>query len=162
MFSKEILRERTGLLTGILRILGTYVLITSVENVLIHQGCTGSNLSEEANLDRLSNLDSLTLLNKDLTSVFTSIFPIERWNTVLFWMMSFFERLKGGHEVVATRYTRCDDSLGDTCCHCAFDNGGNGVHGSNDLRLELRWDVELDLLEQVLGGTETTDYKNIL
>ena len=55
-----------------------------------------------------------------------------------------------------------DDSLSDTGRDCTFDDCSYRVHGSDDLRLELGWDVELDLLEKVFRGTETTNDEDVL
>ena len=63
---------------------------------------------------------------------------------------------------MAASHTGGDDSLGDTGCDGPFDNGGDRVHGANDLGLELWGNVELDLLEEVLRSTEAADDKNIL
>jgi hypothetical protein len=80
----------------------------------------------------------------------------------LFWVVTFFEGLKGSHEVMSTCDTVGDDTFGDTCCDGSFDNGGDGVHGTDDFGLKLWWDVEFDLLEEVFGGTKTTDDEYIL
>jgi hypothetical protein len=107
-------------------------------------------LSEEGNLDGLANLYTLALLHKDLASILASIFSVQGWNTVLFWVMTFLEWLEGGHEVMPTSDTVCDNTLCDTSSDGTLDNSSDGIHGSDDLGLELRWHVELDLLEEVL------------
>lgn len=76
--------------------------------------------------------------------------------------MALSERLQGGHEVVAAGDAGCDDALGDAGCDGAFDNGGDGVHRSDDFGLELWRDVEFDLLEEVFGGAEAADYEDVL
>ncbi len=76
--------------------------------------------------------------------------------------MALFERLQGCHQVVTTSYTRCDDALGNTGCDGALDNGSDRVHGTNDFGLELRRDMEFNLLEEVFGGTEAADDKDVL
>lgn len=77
-------------------------------------------------------------------------------------MVAFFEGLKGRHEIVAASYTGGDDALGDTGGDSTFNDGSHGVHRANDLGLELGWNVELDLLEEIFGSTETADNKDIL
>ena len=152
-------RER---LTRILSVLRTNIVITSIKNILIHQRSTRCHLPEKADLDWFSNLDPLSLLHEDLPSVFATIFTIEGGYTVLFWVVAFFERLEGSHKVMPTRNTVCDDTFGDTCCDGSFDDGGDGVHGTDDLGLELGWDVEFDLLEEVFGSTKSTDDEYVL
>jgi hypothetical protein len=149
-------------LTRILGILRADVLVTRVQHVLVHQRGAGSNLSEEGNLDRLANFHTLTLLHENLPSVLASVFAVQAGNTVLLGVMAFLEGLKCCHEVVATGNTGGDDTLSDTSGDSTLDNGGNGVHGSDDLVLKLWRHVELDLLEEVLGRTETTDNEDIL
>jgi hypothetical protein len=63
--------------------------------------------------------------------------------------MTFFERLQGSHEVVTASDAVRDNSLSDTGCDGAFDDGGDGIHGAHDFGLELGWDMEFDLLEEV-------------
>lgn len=58
--------------------------------------------------------------------------------------------------------TVCDNALSNTGCDGSFDNGSDRIHGSDNLGLKLWRDVELDLLEEVLGGTKTTNDKDIL
>ena len=58
--------------------------------------------------------------------------------------------------------TRSDDSFCDTCRNSSLDDSCYGVHGSDNLGLELWRDVEFDLLEEVLGGAEAAHNKNIL
>ncbi len=77
-------------------------------------------------------------------------------------MMAFFEGLKGCHEVVTTGDTGGDDSLGDAGCNGAFDDGGDGVHWPDDFLLELGWDVEFDLLEEVFGSAEAANDEDVL
>lgn len=76
--------------------------------------------------------------------------------------MALFERLQGGHEVVAAGDAGRDDALCDAGCDCAFYDGGDRVHGSDDFGLELRRDVKFDLLEEVFGGAEAADYEDVL
>lgn len=148
-FSDDCFRKIASWLTRILGILGADVLIASVQNVFVHERCTWRHLSEERDLDRLANLDSLALLHEDLAGVFASVFAIERGHSVLFGVVAFFEGLQGCHEVVTTCNTRSDDTLGNTSSDSTLDDGGDGVHGTDDLVLELRRDVQLDLLEEV-------------
>ena len=76
--------------------------------------------------------------------------------------MAFLEGLKSRHEVMPTSDTVCDNTFGDTGGDGTLDNGGDRVHGSDNLGLELRRHVKLDLLEKVFRCTETTDNKDIL
>jgi hypothetical protein len=140
-------RER---LTRILGILGAHIIITSVQDILVHERGTGCDLSEERDLDGLSNLDTLALLHEDLASVLAPILSIERWHTVLLGMVALLERLERGHQVMTAGHTVGDNPLGDTCGDGALDYCGDGIHGTDDLGLELGRDVELDLLEEVL------------
>lgn len=63
---------------------------------------------------------------------------------------------------MATGNARDYDSLGDAGRNRTFDDGGNGVHGSHDLGLELRGNVKFDLLEQVFRSTEATHDEDVL
>lgn len=90
-------------------------------------------MSEERDLDWLANLDSLTLLHENLARVLAAIFAVERRYTVLLGVVALFERLEGGHEVMPTRNTVCDNSFCDTGCDGSLDDGGDGVHGTDDL-----------------------------
>jgi len=135
--------------TGIFGVLWADVVVTSIQDILIHERRTRRDLSEERDLDWLANLDTLTFLHKNLASVLASVLAVQRGDAVLFWVVAFFERLKCGHEVVSTSDTVRDDSLCDTGCDSALDDSGDGVHGSDDLGLELRGHVEFDLLEEV-------------
>jgi len=64
-------------------------------------------------------------------------------------MMAFLEGLESGHKIMSTCYTGCDDTFGDAGSNGTFDNGGDGIHGADDLGLELRWHMEFDLLKEV-------------
>lgn len=134
-------------LTRILGIFRTHVLVTGVKNILVHEGGARCDLTEERNLDRLARLDTLTLLNEDLTSVLATILAVQAGNTVLLGVVAFLEGLESGHKVMSTGDTRCDDTLGDTSSDGTLDNGSDRVHGPDNLGLELGRDVELDLLE---------------
>jgi hypothetical protein len=101
-------------------------------------------------------------LYKYLPSVLAAVLAVERRNTVLLGVMALFERLERGHEVVSTRDAVCNDALRDACCDGALDDCGDRVHGTDDLGLELRGHVELDLLEKVLGCTKSSDNKHVL
>ena len=149
-------------LTRILGILWAYILITGVEHILIHEGGAGCDLPEERDFDGLANLDSLAFLHEDLPRVLAPVLTIERWHTILLRMMALFEWLESCHEVMSSRDTGGDDALRDTGRDGTLDDGGDGVHGSDDLVLELRWYVEFDLLEEILGGAETTDNQYVL
>jgi len=146
----------------ILGILRTNILITRKQHILITQRRSRRHLSEEANLDRLSNPYSLSLLYEYLSRVFTPILTIQAGNSVCFGMMAFFERLQGGHKVMSSGDAGCDQAFSQPGCHGAFDDGGDGVHWADDAGLELRGDVELDLAEEVFGGAETTDDEDVL
>jgi hypothetical protein len=104
----------------------------------------------------------LSFLHEDLPGILATIFAIKGRDSVLFWMMAFFEGLKGGHEIMSTCDTVGDNAFGDTCGDGSFDNGSDGVHRADDFGLILWWYVEFDLLEEVFGGTKTTDNENIL
>lgn len=106
-------------------------------------------MSEERDLDGLANLDTLTFLHKDLARVLASILSVEGWDAVLFWVVALLERLESGHEVMPAGDTVCDNTFSDTGSDGTLDDGGDGVHGSDDLGLELGWNVELNLLEEV-------------
>jgi len=136
-------------LTRVLGVFRANVVVAGVQNVLVHERCAGRDLSEEGDLDWLADLDTLALLHEDLAGVLASVFSVKRWDAVLFWVVAFLEGLQGSHEVVATRNTVCNDSLCDTGGDGTLDDGGDRVHGSDDLGLELGWDVKLDLLEEV-------------
>jgi hypothetical protein len=137
-------------LTRILGVLWANIVITNVQNILVHERGTGSDLSEERHLDWLANLDTLTLLYEDLASVLASILSVQRWNTVLFWVVTLFEWLESRHEVMSAGNTMGNDTLGDTSCDSALYDSSDRVHGSDDLGLELRRHVKFDLLEKVL------------
>ena len=77
-------------------------------------------------------------------------------------MVALFERLERSHEVVPPGDARGDDALGDAGGDGAFNDGGDGVHRPHDLVLELGWDVEFDLLEEVFGGAEAADDEDVL
>lgn len=119
-------------------------------------------MPKERDLDRLANLDSLALLHENLSCVLASVLAVKRRHTVLFGVVALLEGLECGHEVVATSDTVGDDALCDTSGDGALYDGSDGVHGTNDLGLELRRYVQLDLLEQILGRTETTDNEHVL
>ena len=119
-------------------------------------------MSEEADLHWFPNLDPLSLLHKDLPCVLASIFAVQTWNTVLFRVVTLFEGLQSRHEIVTASNAGCDDTLGDTGCDSAFDDGSDGIHRANDFCLELWRDVKLDLLEEVFRSTEAADDKDIL
>lgn len=106
-------------------------------------------MPEERDLDWLADLDTLTLLHKDLSSVLAPVLSVQRWHTVLFRVMALLEWLKRSHQVMPASDTVCDDTFGDTGRDGALDNSRDRVHGTHDLGLELRRHVELDLLEEV-------------
>jgi len=120
-------------LTRVFGVLWANVVVACVEYILIHERRTRRDLSEERDLDRLANLDSLALLHENLARVLAAIFAIERRNTVLFGVVALLEWLEGGHEVMPTRNTVCDNSLCDTGCDGSLDDGGDRVHGTDDL-----------------------------
>ena len=153
---------RMDKLTRILGVLRADVVVAGVQDVLVHEGGAGGDLSEERDLDRLADLDSLTLLHEDLACVLASILAIQRRHTVLLGVVTLLERLKCSHEVMTTGDTVCDNAFCDTSGDGTLDNGSDRVHWADDLGLELRRYVKLDLLEEVFGGTETTDDKDVL
>lgn len=160
---REIRGEGDDLLdTRVLGVLRTYILITGVQHILIHEGRAGGHLAEEADLDGLADLDSLTFLHEDLPGVLAAVPTIKTRYSVLLGVVAFFEWLQRGHQVVSTCDTVGNHSLGDTGCHCTLDNGGHGVHRTDNLGLVLRGDVKLDLLEQILRGTESTNNQDVL
>ena len=136
-------------LTRILGILRAHIIITSIQNILIHKRRPRRNLSKKANLNRLANLNTLPLLHKDLARVLAPILAVQARNTVLLWMVTLLEGLQRGHEVVSACDAVRDDALGDAGCDGAFDDGCDRVHGADDFGLELRGHVEFDLLEEV-------------
>lgn len=146
----HISRIEGEVLTRILGVFGANVLVASVQNVLVHERGARGHLPEERNLDRFANLDSLTLLHEDLAGVLAPVFAVERRNTVLLRVVAFLERLQGRHEVVSAGDTGGNDTLCDTGGDGTFDDRGDRVHWSDDLVLELWWDVKFDLLEEVL------------
>lgn len=145
-----ICKESVAELTGILGVLGAYVVVTGIQDILIHESGARSDLSEERDLDRFAVLDLLALLHKDLSSELAAVFAVERGYTVGFGVVTLLERLKSSHEVVTTCHTVCDDSFRDTSSDSTLDDSSDRVHRSDDLGLELRGNMELDLLEQVL------------
>lgn len=149
-------------LTRVFGVLGTNVLVASVQDILVHQRRSRRNLSEERHLDRLADLDSLALLHEDLARVLASVLAVQAGNAVLLRVVALLERLQGGHEVVATSDARRDDSFGDTGRDRAFDDGSDRVHRTDDFRLKLWGHVQLDLAEKVFRSAETTDNKNVL
>jgi hypothetical protein len=136
-------------LTRILSVLRAHIIITSIQNILVHKRRPGRHLPEERHLHRLANLDPLPLLHKDLPRVLAAILAIQARHAVLLRVVPFLEGLQSGHEVVPTCDAVRDDALRDTGCDGAFDDGGHGVHGADDFGLELRGHVEFDLLEEV-------------
>lgn len=76
--------------------------------------------------------------------------------------MALFEGLQGCHEIVAASYTGGNDTLGNTGCDSAFNDGSDRIHRANDFGLELWGNMELDLLEEIFGSTEAADDKDIL
>ena len=144
-----------GELTWILSILRANILVASIQHILIHQRGAGSHLPEKRNLNRLPNLYPLALLHENLPCVLAPVLAVQRRDAVLLRMVALLERLQRRHEVMAAGDARRDDALGDAGRDGALDDGGHGVHGPDDALLELRRDVEFDLLEEVLGGAET-------
>jgi hypothetical protein len=119
-------------------------------------------LAEKADLDRLTDLDSLSLLHEYLSGILAPIPTIKTGNTVLLRVVSFFEGLECGHQIMSTRNTMGNHSFCDTCCHGALDNRSDGVHWSDDFGLILRRYVQLDLLEEILRCAEPTYYEHVL
>ena len=77
-------------------------------------------------------------------------------------MVTRLERLECRHEVVATSYSRCDDTFCQASGDCALDDGSDGVHGPDDLILILGWDMQLNLLKEIFRCAEATDNENVL
>jgi hypothetical protein len=69
-------KKRNGKLTWIFGIFRTNIIVTGVQDILVHQCSTRSNLSEKADLVWFANLDTLALLHKDLSSVLATIFSV--------------------------------------------------------------------------------------
>ena len=149
-------------LTGILGVLGANVVIASIQDILVHERCTRRHLSEERDLDWLTNLDTLSLLHEDLASVLASVLAVQGGHTVLLGVVAFFEWLESSHEVMTTGNTMCDNALSNTSRNSTLDNSRDRVHRSHDLGLELWRHVKLDLLEKVFGSTKTTNHKHVL
>lgn len=51
----------------------------------------------------------------------------------------------------------CDDFFGDISCDGIFDDSGDGIYGLDNFGLELRWNMQFDLLEEVFGSIEVID-----
>ena len=120
-------------LTGIFSVFWADIFITGVQDVLVHESGTGSDLSEEADFDRFANLDTLTLLYEDLSSVFAPVLAVKTGNTILFGMMSLFEWLQSCHEIVATGDTGSNNTFCNTGGDSTLDDCGDGVHRANNL-----------------------------
>jgi hypothetical protein len=75
--SKKYSFENLRRLTGIFGIFGANIIITRIQDILVHQCCTRSYLSEERNLHRLANLHSLALLHEDLSSELASVLAVQ-------------------------------------------------------------------------------------
>jgi hypothetical protein len=112
-------------LTGILGVLRANIIVASVQDIFVHERGPGSDLSEERNLDWLADLDTLALLHKDLPSVLAPILTIQGGHTVLFWVVTLLERLKGGHEIMSTGDTMRYNPFGDTGRNGTLDDGGD-------------------------------------
>lgn len=149
-------------LTRIFGVLGADVVIARVQDVFVHEGSAGRDLSEERDFDGLADLDALALLHEDLARVLAAVLAVEGGDPVLLWVVALLEGLQGGHEIVPAGDAVCDDAFCDSCGDGALDDGGDRVHGPDDLGLELGRHVELDLLEEVFRRTETTDDKYVL
>jgi hypothetical protein len=119
-------------------------------------------LSEERDLDGFAVLDLLTLLDEDLAGELAAVLSIERRHTISLGVIAFLKGLKSRHEVMSSSNTMSNNSLCDTSSNSTLDNGSHGIHGPDNLGLELGRDMELDLLEKVFGGTETTDNQDVL
>src|SRR6187402_3394106 len=63
---------------------------------------------------------------------------------------------------MTTSHAGCDHPLSDTSSNGTLNDSGNGIHRSDNLGLELRWDMEFDLLEKIFGCTKTTNHEDIL
>lgn len=148
--------------TRILGIFGADIVVAGKQHILVHEGGARGDLSKEGDLDRLAILDLLASLHENLAGKLATVLAVERGHTVGLGVVALLEGLEGTHEVVATGDAVGNDALADTGSDGALDNGGDRVHGTDNLGLELGRDVELNLLEEVLGGTEATDDQDIL
>ena len=155
-------RERKEKLTRILRVLRTHILVARVQDILVHQRRPRRHLAEEGDLDRLADLDALALLHEDLARVLAAVLAVQARHPVLLRVVALLERLQRRHQVVPARDPRRHHPLRDARCDGTFDDRGDGVHRPNDLGLELRRDVQLDLLEEVLRGAEAADDEDVL
>lgn len=149
-------------LTRILGILWADIIVTGIQDIFVHEGSSRSNLSEKGHFVRLPVLDFLSLVHKDLSRELASVLAIERRDSVGLGVVALLEGLQCGHEVVASGNTVSNDSLRNTSGNGTLDDGSHRVHGSNHLGLELRGHMKLDLLEQVLGSTKSTDNQDVL
>jgi hypothetical protein len=150
------------MLTRILGVFWAMVLITGVQDILVHERRTGRYLSEEGHFNWLSDLDALALLHEDLARVLAPILAIQGWYTILFGVVPLLERLESGHEIVTACNTMRNDTLSDTGRNGTLDDSSDRVHRTHDLGLVLGRDVELDLLEEIFRSTKSTDDKNVL
>lgn len=82
-----------GQLTWILCVFRAHIVVAGVEDIFVHERRAGCDLSEEGDFDGLADLDTLTLLDKDLSGVFAPIFAVERGHTVLLGVVTFLEGL---------------------------------------------------------------------
>lgn len=154
--------NKRGKLTRILCILWADVVVTGVQDIFVHEGSSRGNLSEERHLVRFSILDFLSLVHKDLSRELASVLAIERRYSVGLGVVALLEGLQCGHEVVTSGDTVSNNTFRNTSGNSTLDNGSHRVHGSNHLGLELRGHMKLDLLEQVLGSTKSTDNQDVL
>lgn len=77
-------------------------------------------------------------------------------------MMTLLKWLQRSHEIMSSRNTGSDDTLGNTSRDGSLYNSSHRVHRPNDLVLELRRHMKLDLLEEVLGGAKPSNDEHIL
>lgn len=112
-------------LTWVFGVLGADILVTSIEHILIHKSSAWSDLSEEADLDRLTNLDPLALLHEYLPCVLAAVLAVQAGNTILLRVVTFLEGLESSHEVVTTGNAGSNNTFGNTCSDGTLDDGGD-------------------------------------
>lgn len=80
-------------LTWILCVLRADVVITGIEDILVHQHRSRRDLPKERHFYGLPDLDSLTFVYEDLASVFAPVFAVQAGHLVRLWVVAFLEWL---------------------------------------------------------------------